>query len=1784
MKKLFSKKRGYVIIAAVLVISLLASYAMIDSRNSSAAKDEKKVMTAKDRLQAKRNETLSSSLKANDKDENEVVRIIVTLKSKSVAQDNKVSNYNSKLKTKEKKVINNQKSIIAKVEKLTGNKVVHQSGYLVNSFSINATRKQMKKIAKLDGVKKVTEAIKYKTNMATAVEEGNAKAQWESSDYGYTGEGVVVAVIDTGVNYRHKDMVLDKGAKTKFTKEQWKEKIKLLGYGNYFTEKVPFGYDYTKEADEALTNGEEHGYHVSGIVAANGEVVGVARNAQIVGLKVLSDEGWGYSDDIVKGIEDAVKLGVDVINMSLGYDRAVVSDYDFEQVAINNASKAGVICCISAGNSGTSAGYGDNTNILNMEDTTTVGTPVIATSSLGVASAENIKYRTYCTGTFNVNNENVTMDYIDAFGYGFDFKNIKMVNVGIAVDENRNNTFKDSKVKDRIAVVQRGTSSFNDKIYQLSKAGAKGIIVVDNNETIDNRIDFRDWYGVPTIIVNKTNGDKLLVAANSKSKISFVALDNTKKVSTSVYMSSFSSWGPTNELGIKPEITAPGGKIKSTLGGEEEYAVYSGTSMASPFVAGSEAVMINALQARGMKLKGEELSKFLKNSMMNTADVITDPDSKYPYSVRYQGAGMVDVYGAVDNNVLATYNGEAKIELGELTGTKSVDITLTNYGKTAASYSLKESQIYTDNTENKNVGTKEEEHVYNILPVEGAKITYNVSEVTVPAGGKVTVKATVNLPSTYRKNSYVEAFVLFEGKGVQNIGMPVLGFNGDWSEEAIIDKSAYDEGNSVIENAGTGLESLTSLVGYNIGDGVDSILGTEVYKVNENSNNDIELNSNEKRNKVERITKNAVANGLLDGEELDKSKAIDAKVGETKELPIINGSDTALYKVSSKKKTGCKINVDANIYPVVFVYDKDMNLLDTNLFGYMFGFYCEMEFSMPRNQEVYVEIGTLVGEAGLYQVEFEATDYNEEADVVKIAKASKKENKVYNLKENRTVKMKNNETGYLSAVFTPKEDGYYTFDVETPSECKLNLYEYVYDKNGEITESKDLSSDSGFKKVTREVKLTKGSKCVVDLGANNLGIGKKETLAKVKVTRTTGENVYSLDYKFNGEKVAFSPNEDGIRDSVAVALSIIRNAKEVSMKVLDSNKNVIRTIAKSVDVAKLSYDGIESAGADFLINPTTGEPLCWDGQVYNKKTGEYEMAKEGQYYIQVESKISENARPQVITMPVKIDNVEPTVNKYEVSKVNDDTIVTFNISDDKALSSYYYLDVDQDLDYTEEEIEESWWMDELTFAKTYVETEKNADGDYVLNLGNIDDSTVTIMFEDEAGNEILKEINGTDEDDVDIDDEDIEDEDIDVDMEDCDEDTEMFQLCDGVYLYTKLEDGGDIFVYENIATITGECVKGTEVTVEDYDTEYEDTEDWGNIENSNFFTIEVPVDETETKLTLPISVSKDGNEVFNKTYELNVDRTLPTIETIYESKDVKDIKRFQNDVIDVVLFNKKESDEVSFKVKVEDNNLDEESFEIYSENFDEEETGYDSEYLGDGTYMVTTTLPKDGRELSICVSDLSGATSYKSLLLYSVDDVEAYNEQVHINRLFVEMDLYDGLVINQEELNEDGTYTVNGQFGAVPDKFVIDGERADVNPKDKSFQHNIKIKKGCTNVRLELTVDDQTLTANTRVYYDEIKVKFNNLPKANANGVIKTNKEILNLSGTISSYIGVASIDVNGDNMYTYTDMEMAKNGKPLTKNFDYNIKLEKGKNIITFNVTTACGHEETKILTVNYK
>ena len=1796
MKKFLNKRVKCTIVAGVLVVSMLASYGIVASRNASADGNSKtKVDSAVERLQAKRNETLSITNKKDDESDNEVVRAIITLKGKSVADSNDVSNYSSTLKSKEEKVIEKQETVIKKAEKITGNKVVNQSGYLVNSFSIDATRKQLKKIAKLDGVKEVNEAVKYKSTMDTAVIEGNAKAQWEAKNYGYTGEGVVVAVIDTGVNYKHKDMVLDEGVKKKYSKKQWEKKIKLLGYGEYFTEKVPFGYDYTKDVDEVLSGGNEHGYHVSGIVAANGEVVGVAKNAQIVGLKVLNDQGFGCSDDIVRGIEDAVKLGVDVINMSLGSLNAVVSDDDFEQAAINKASKEGIICCISAGNAGTSSTESiGNTNDLNMKDTTTLGSPVAATSSLGVASADNVKARTESTGTFKVNDENITVEYMDPFGYGFNIENAKLVDVGLGVDGNGKVTFKEKKVKDNVAIVTMGISTLNDKLYKVSKAGAKGIIVINKNNEINSATDITDWYGVPTIIVNETDGSKFTqVTANASmfkdTTFSIVSVANSKTTSSAVRMSFFSSWGPTNELGIKPEITAPGGNIKSTWSGNDKYKVCSGTSMSSPFVAGSEAVMINALRARKIDLKGEKLSKFLKNSMINTADVIIDPDTKYPYSVRNQGAGMVDVYGAVDNNVLATYKGEAKAELGELKGSKKFNITLTNYGKKTVKYNLKEAQIYTDNTVNNNLGEDNEEKVYNIVPVKGAKITFNTKEVTVNARSKATVTATVTIPSNYNNNSYVEAFISFEGKNAQNIGMPVLGFYGDWNAEPIIDTSVYDKnkGTSVIESANLGAESATML-GYNKDYDAKEIYGLEIEKK-------AVTDSEERNNNFEqkwRAQNVANDNGLYKKDKIDVSNAIKTKIGDTKELAIVNAGDSAVYKISSLKKNGFKIKFDDEETYNIAVYDKKLNFLDSN-YETWGGYTTSPKYSMSVNSTYYVVVKSRTEDTVLTNINFVESNYNEGTDLIKLSKRRKRNNKIAQLRLNKTTKLNDNYDAY--AMFKPKSDGYYTIGLEKIGSFNMGVYEYKLDENGSLIDGYELMNENSYKNIAREFKLYKDCMYIIkyeDKDRYNV----EGNIAKVKVVNTDGSKAYTLENVYDRNKVAFSPNEDEVRDEVNIEASQLRNAKEISIKVINKNKEVVRTLFTGLDQLKQSYS--EWLGGYGKKYGTFFDVVGWDGTIYNKKTGEYNVAKDGQYYIQIQSKLTKKSLPQVVTMPVKVDTVKPQLDKFEVSKIDNNTIVTFNIKDNSAVSPYYYIDIAEKVMYYGEEK-----TNNISLAKTYAETTVNESGDYVVNLGNIGESKITMLLEDQAGNQITKAINydpaSEEYVDIDMEDEDFDDffDDFDEFFDDEEDEDEMEELCEGTCLLTKLDDGMFIDAKDDEIFIKGECIKGTQVEIEGYRTIYDEIEvNFGDVpiyEGSEYFYIHIPVSKDVTSYTLPLSVKRDGKELYNKTYKVNIDIDEPTI-TVLDNSLIDKVNKFNNDKTEVLLLKNMASNKFSYKIQISDSNLDGDSvdFSGWIESFDEDEDIETDDFIieyedeGNGVYNVTSNLQHCENVVEITAKDLSGKEVSKELHIFMAEDVELYNSGLDKYRFGIQVDDFElnNIVLDKAMLNKDGTYTINGVVAGVPDKLEINGKRVEVNPNTRRFKHNVLIKKGMTKVNIVMTVDGRTKGESYVYYYDEIKVKFNNLPKADSNGIITTNKQVFNLAGVISSYTSVASIELNGDNVYSTINCITSDNEKVFIKEFDYKIKLAKGKNVIRLKVVTGLGTEVYKFLTIQYK
>ena len=1729
MKRKFNSRLGSIILVIALVLSTFCGYCEYSIVDASA------MTTSLSKLLGKNNSDNTS--KKNVKEQTK--RIIISLDEKSVSDDNKVTNYSKSLQKKENKLIDKQESIVKKVEKITGNKVKKQCSYLINAFSIDATESQISKIKKIEGVEKVSEAQVYKPLMANAVKNGNAVKEYADEKYGYTGEGVVVAVIDTGVNYNHQDMVLDKNAKKKYSEAKWKEKIKLLGYGKYCSEKVPFGYNYANGKNDCILDGQDHGYHVAGIVGANGKVTGVAKNAQIIGLSVFNEYGYATSDDIVCAIEDAVKLGADIINMSLGTSGIMACSEDYVKLAIDNATKNGVVSCVAVGNEGTATGEGDNTNLLGLKDTSYSSTPASAENAFSVGAASNPEYRKAGTLNARIGEEDIEFDYVDLMGYGFDVEDVAMVDTGLGLKSKNTLTLSNSEIKDKVAVVMRGEFSFNSKLYYLSKAGAKAIILVDTEETITTNITASSWHEVPVIFVNSIDGEKIIEAAKKKAKISVILDTPKEELHTSAQMAEFSQWGPTPNLKIMPEIVAPGVDVNSTVEGKDKYAKMSGTSMATPFIAGAEAIMLNAVKARKMSISKSTLNTFLENSLINTSDPIMDSTSDTPYSVRYQGSGMVDVYGAVNNYVLATCNGVAKVELGEFKSSKSFSIKLTNYGDKKVTYDLKTAQVYTDNTDNS------EECIYNIIPVKGAKVTFSTSKISVPSKKSVTIKAKVSLPKSFPINSFVEAFIKFEGNNVENIGMPLLGFNGDWGAEAIIDKSVYDSKKASLDNSNniTGITSSTCLLDQ-VGNQYSDILGTywvktKNFKEYGEESSDVNIDT------------------LYDLK--DMSGAIDVKVGDKVKLAFINYDEPVLYKLSTSSKIGCEIVAPEEIGSVLYnVYDEKGELLVTN--KYALNFYSGFDFkiSMNASTSYYIELIPYSGDLGIWDIEFAEFDYDMDYDFTINTNSILDSDK---LTLGKTVEIKAKSEGEQYALFTPKETGYYSFDLEGNSIIKFGIYDYL--ANSEELENDFLIDSIGFKKIHRATKLEANRLYVICIYTEK--ISDSSVIAKIKVTKSDGADVYVLEPRYKGSYNAFSPNvddeEDEIGDTVVPGITTIRDAKYIKVNVLDKNKKKIRTIGKCTGNRKQNYSNLSCLNIDMQIY-AAGDIVSWDGTYYSKVRGEYVRAKAGQYYLQILSQMESGQKVQSVTIPIKIDYTKPKIEKFTTKKISnkngqEDTIITFKATDNVALAPYFIVNVDQ-MNGKNEYID-------TRYSYLFAETDKNANGEYEYNIGNIEDSKISITFSDTAGNCVTsKTISGKNYSEND---------------EEVVEDTPKYELCEGVMLYSEMKDGDCITGEDEVYYIIGKCkdnlqIKMNNVVVDKYkDEEGKVKTDW------SYFEIEAPLKIKDNKSSIHIVVTdtKTKKVIFDKNYSLIIDNTEPTLDIIDNSnmnamfEEPKKNRAF-------ILLKKGIQDVFEFDVKVNDDNFIEDRVVL-----DELSTSSVT-YIGNQTYRVKVENPSSYNYIGLDVMDAASNEIMYDIYVYPISRQDLYDFNVNNAQVEVEFDnMLNGEQISKSNLNSDGTYTVKGEFAYMPDSFRINGKTVKVDEKTLKFSQKVKIKKGVTKVNYEIRRNDAEISDSCCIYYDKVILSFKGLPKANSKGVIKVSKPNITLYGVASSYTSINAITVNGNNIFSSTYCSYSNNGKPLEKSFKYNLSLYSGKNIVSVHAMNAIELETDKGLIIQY-
>lgn len=740
-----------------------------------------------------KNENGSTS-KASDPEES--IRIIVQLSSKSASEILSSNATDSERAAEEKKVKDQQKNIVSSVQNITGVKVRSTFGYLVNGFSITAKRKYINKIAAIGGVKNVTEAKVYYPDMKFADNLTQTYSVWQ--DLGYKGQGMVVSIIDTGIDYNHKDLVITDKSKEKLTADKVSQAA--IGKGKYFTDKVPFAYNYADGNLNVIDSGvnEMHGMHVAGIVAANGKssdidtfkaVKGVAPEAQLLDMKVFSnnpDLGGAYDDDVIAAIEDSVKLGADVINMSLGSDSGFQDADDPEQKVIKNAADKGVVVVISAGNSALSAssdGWATpQENLLGTVDTATVGAPGLAEDSVCVASYENSDL----TGgalNYTSTSDSGKMFYLPGSGDPAAL----LSSANDLVDCNLGQDFTGIDVNGKIALIMRGGNSFADKVNRAEAAGAVGVIVY-NKSTESGAIAMGGLDGIttPSVGISYSDGLKLKSLISSNLKVNFTGAMTSTPNSDANDMSQYTSWGPTPNLEFKPEVSAPGGDIYS-LANNNSYQSMSGTSMAAPHTAGSEALIIQAIKEKNLGLTGRDLFNFAKITTINTAK--TEMDKRHttvPYTPRRQGAGLVQIKNAMENNVLVTdENGKAAVSLKQIGNTTTFKLKLKNYGTDAAVYNLSHSGVLAE------VVDSVTGEVYDKV-ISGANLSFDKTSVTVPGKGEVEVTVTLNISDNFDKNQFAEGFVYLKSDSAVDLVVPYFGFYGDWSEPQIVDKSMFD--------------------------------------------------------------------------------------------------------------------------------------------------------------------------------------------------------------------------------------------------------------------------------------------------------------------------------------------------------------------------------------------------------------------------------------------------------------------------------------------------------------------------------------------------------------------------------------------------------------------------------------------------------------------------------------------------------------------------------------------------------------------------------------------------------------------------------------------------------------------------------------------------------------------------------------------------------------------------------------------------------------------------------
>ncbi len=655
---------------------------------------------------------------------------------------------------------------------------------------------------------------------------------FDSSDSGYDGSGIVVAVLDTGLDSNHTAF-----SPNNFTSNKlgltYEDVATLVGETSaskllegltvddvYINDKVPFGFDYADNDPDVFSTHNNHGTHVSGVIVGNDDVIrGVAPNAQLVSMKIFSDvvdtsrTAW-----ILAALEDCVVLGVDVINMSIGTACGFSRESDEEAVngIYDRLRDAGISMVVAASNSYSSA-YGSEANgnlgLTTNPDTGTVGSPstydgVMSVASIAGVETPYIKYKDtiiyFVESSTAAGEENDFVKTLLGDKEKAEMEYVVIPGVGRSAD------YTGIDVKGKIVLVRRGSNTFEEKAMIAQEQGAAGIIIY-NNVSGDIKMNVGD---ATLAVCSISQDDGEMLAKEGGGKL-IISRDQT----SGPFISDFSSWGPTPDLKIKPEITAHGGSILSSITGGG-YDRISGTSMACPNLAGVVILLRQYVVENFPEIANDnkQVNAMVNSLMMSSADIAMNKNG-LPYSVRKQGAGLASLTKALKTKTyITTYdkNGnkmdKTKIELGddpEKKGVYTMSFTVNNFGDDAVSYAIGAYIMTEGVSETKTNAGKttvtEEAHILSgarikIDSIENGTTSRNTISVNGKTDAKVTVTVTLSdsdkkyLDKSFENGMYVEGFIVLTAQSGTEVSLsiPYLAFYGDWTVSPLFDLTYYD--------------------------------------------------------------------------------------------------------------------------------------------------------------------------------------------------------------------------------------------------------------------------------------------------------------------------------------------------------------------------------------------------------------------------------------------------------------------------------------------------------------------------------------------------------------------------------------------------------------------------------------------------------------------------------------------------------------------------------------------------------------------------------------------------------------------------------------------------------------------------------------------------------------------------------------------------------------------------------------------------------------------------------